>query len=97
MDTGPPGNFGKSFSPSPPILNGSNISRGPDALDVLGHTSVPPEMCTLSRTRRLYIHLGTSCFTARNAYSGGNGENFMKSEKRSRKVCIPYQETRSNP
>ncbi|TGZ47427.1 hypothetical protein DBV15_00118 [Temnothorax longispinosus] len=56
------------------------------AKKLLGHTSVSPEVCTLSRTRRLYIRLGTSCFTARNAYSSGNGENFMKSEKRSRKI-----------
>jgi len=29
--------------------------------------------------RRLYIHLGTSYFTARNAYNGGNDEKFMSS------------------
>lgn len=80
-----PGKFRKIFLALPPILVGSNISRG---LTLLGHTLVPPEVCTLSRTRRLYIHLGTSCFTAWNVYSSGSGENFMKNEKKSRKLSL---------
>lgn len=90
-NTVPPGNFGKSFSLFPQFSGGTNISRGST-----------PCQCTSPKWTPLVVLVGFTFIlaprasTARNAYSSGNSENFMKRERERERTQVEINDRYSS-